>query len=58
MTIVAIVLLPVVLAYQTWTYYVFRRRVSKQGFQLSAQRGTPPLVPPAATPDGHAPPAG
>ena len=30
MTVVVIILLPVVLAYQTWTYYVFRRRVSKR----------------------------
>ncbi len=35
MTVVAIVLLPVVLAYQTWTYYVFRRRISKEEFQPS-----------------------
>jgi len=27
MTVVAAVLFPVVLAYQGWTYYVFRRRV-------------------------------
>jgi len=33
MTVVVIILLPVVLAYQTWTYYVFRRRVSKSEFQ-------------------------
>ncbi|HEX7267090.1 MAG TPA: cytochrome d ubiquinol oxidase subunit II [Streptosporangiaceae bacterium] len=33
MTVVAIVLLPVVLAYQSWTYYVFRRRVSKSDFE-------------------------
>ena len=33
MTVVAIVLLPVVLAYQSWTYYVFRRRVSKTDFE-------------------------
>jgi cytochrome bd ubiquinol oxidase subunit II len=32
MTVVAVVLLPFVLAYQTWTYYVFRRRVSRQDF--------------------------
>ena len=28
MTVVALVLLPVVLAYTAWTYYVFRRRIS------------------------------
>jgi cytochrome bd-type quinol oxidase subunit 2 len=33
MTVVAIVFLPVVLAYQSWTYYVFRRRVSKADFE-------------------------
>ncbi len=42
MTVVAIVLLPVVLAYQTWTYYVFRRRVSRRSF----------LPPPAAPEHG------
>jgi hypothetical protein len=50
-------LLPVVLVYQTWTYYVFRRRVTQQQFQPSPQRSTP-LGPPTATPDGAAPPAG
>jgi cytochrome bd ubiquinol oxidase subunit II len=30
MTVVALVLLPIVLAYQGWTYYVFRRRVGDQ----------------------------
>ena len=33
MTVVVIIFLPVVLAYQTWTYYVFRRRVSRSEFQ-------------------------
>jgi cytochrome d ubiquinol oxidase subunit II len=33
MTVVAIVLLPVVLGYQTWTYYVFRRRISDRAFE-------------------------
>src|SRR5271157_6085736 len=36
MTVVVIIFLPVVLAYQTWTYYVFRRRVSRQEFQPPA----------------------
>jgi cytochrome bd ubiquinol oxidase subunit II len=35
MTVVVIVLLPVVLAYQTWTYYVFRRRISAREFSAS-----------------------
>jgi cytochrome d ubiquinol oxidase subunit II len=41
MTVVVIVFLPIVLAYQTWTYYVFRRRVSEQEFLPSAEPGTP-----------------
>jgi cytochrome bd ubiquinol oxidase subunit II len=41
MTVVAVVLLPVVLAYQIWTYIVFRRRVSG------------PPVTPATTPPAN-----
>ena len=52
MTIVVIVLLPVVLAYQTGTYYVFRRRVSKQEFQPPA-----PSAGAAPAPEPTAPPA-
>jgi cytochrome d ubiquinol oxidase subunit II len=33
MTVVVIVFLPLVLAYQAWTYYIFRRRVSASEFQ-------------------------
>jgi cytochrome bd ubiquinol oxidase subunit II len=32
MTVVVVIFLPLVLGYQTWTYYVFRRRVSRQEF--------------------------
>jgi cytochrome bd-type quinol oxidase subunit 2 len=42
MTVVALVLLPVVLAYQAWTYYVFRRRISDAQFR--------PQPPPVAAP--------
>ena len=46
MTVVAVVLLPVVLLYQGWTYVVFRRRVS----------GPPPAHGPAGpAPDPSAP---
>jgi cytochrome bd ubiquinol oxidase subunit II len=46
MTVVAVVLLPVVLAYQSWTYYVFRRRVSKSDFEPPQLPGArPPGVP-------------
>jgi cytochrome d ubiquinol oxidase subunit II len=37
MTVVAIILLPVVLAYQSWTYYVFRKRVSRREFSPAPQ---------------------
>jgi cytochrome bd ubiquinol oxidase subunit II len=50
MTVVVIIFLPVVLAYQTWTYYVFRRRVSRQEFQ-------PPAPSPGTTPEPAAQPA-
>ena len=50
MTVVVIVFLPLVLAYQTWTYYVFRRRISRQEFEPPPQPGTPAGV---ATPAGQ-----
>jgi cytochrome bd ubiquinol oxidase subunit II len=33
MTVVVVIFLPFVLAYQAWTYYVFRRRVSQRDFE-------------------------
>jgi cytochrome bd-type quinol oxidase subunit 2 len=41
MSVVAIILLPVVLIYQAWTYYVFRRRISAAEFQPQAPSPTP-----------------
>jgi len=35
MTVIALVFLPIVLAYQGWTYYVFRRRISDQSYRPS-----------------------
>jgi cytochrome bd ubiquinol oxidase subunit II len=60
MTVVVVIFLPFVLAYQTWTYYVFRRRVSTQEFQPSPRWGARPdaPAPASANPDGAAPPAG
>jgi cytochrome bd ubiquinol oxidase subunit II len=56
MTVVVIVLLPIVLAYQTWTYYVFRRRVSKQEFEPPAPSSEavpgPEPAPQPAAPSG------
>jgi cytochrome d ubiquinol oxidase subunit II len=52
MSVVAIILLPVVLIYQAWTYYVFRRRVGAGEFEQKA----PPAAP--APPGTPSPPAG
>ena len=46
MTIVVLIFLPLVLAYQSWTYYVFRRRVSRDQFVT----GPPPAASPPAAP--------
>jgi cytochrome d ubiquinol oxidase subunit II len=59
MSVVVVIFLPFVLAYQTWTYYVFRRRVSKSEFQPSPRWGARPDAPhpTSANPDGAAPSA-
>jgi len=59
MTVVVIIFMPLVLAYQTWSYYVFRRRISTREFQPPAQRSTPVSThrPSTAAPDAAAPPA-
>ena len=38
MTVVAVLLVPVVLVYQAWTYWVFRQRVSAEDFGDGARR--------------------
>jgi cytochrome d ubiquinol oxidase subunit II len=66
LTVVVVIFLPVVLAYQTWTYYVFRRRVSRDEFVTGPPpAASPPTVPgprsdrtpgapaPTATPPGR-----
>ena len=45
MTVVALVLLPIVLGYQAWSYYVFRKRITAETF-----RPPPPVAAPAAAP--------
>ena len=58
LTIVVIVFLPVVVIYQAWTYYVFRRRVSRSEFQPAPEPGTPPDGRrPAAAPEATSPPS-
>jgi cytochrome d ubiquinol oxidase subunit II len=54
MTIVVVIFLPLVLLYQAWTYYVFRRRVSRSEFTPVPEPRTPPgpegTAAPQATP--------
>jgi cytochrome bd ubiquinol oxidase subunit II len=50
LTIVVVILLPLVLLYQAWTYYVFRRRISRSEFTPVPEPRTPP------GPDGAAAP--
>jgi cytochrome d ubiquinol oxidase subunit II len=58
MTIVVVVFLPLVLLYQSWTYYVFRRRVSRSEFQPAPQPSAPPGADgPIATPETATPPS-
>jgi cytochrome bd-type quinol oxidase subunit 2 len=56
MTVVTAIFLPVVLAYTAWTYYVFRRRVSADGFRPPRLPGTrPPQVPASGSWAGRGP---
>jgi len=53
MTVVVVILLPLVLIYQAWTYYVFRKRISTSDFQppVPSSQAAPepqPAAPPAA----------
>ena len=46
MSVVAIIFLPVVLAYTAWNYYVFRKRISSSDFTPPRLPGTqPPAAP-------------
>ena len=48
MTVVALIFTPIVLAYQAWTYWVFRRRLSRKDFER------PIVAPPAGAHGGSA----
>jgi cytochrome bd ubiquinol oxidase subunit II len=65
MTWVAVIFTPVVLAYQAWTYWVFRKRLTPADIGEPEQSGTPPSAgqpssarPPSAPPPPAQPPAG
>jgi len=49
-TVVVVIFLPLVLLYQAWTYYVFRRRVSRSEFASVPEPRTPPGAESAAAP--------
>ncbi|MFY9865405.1 MAG: cytochrome d ubiquinol oxidase subunit II, partial [Trebonia sp.] len=56
MTVVVLIFLPVVLVYQTWSYYVFRRRVSRDEFVTEpppASDRTPGAPAPTSAPPGR-----
>ena len=54
MTVVVVIFLPIVLAYQCWTYYVFRRRISREQF-LPAPPPPRPSVPAQPVPAHEGP---
>jgi len=54
-TVVALVLLPIVLAYQAWTYYVFRRRITDQSFRPAVGATPRPAVSAAVAMAGRPP---
>ncbi len=59
MTVVVVIFLPLVVAYQIWTYHVFRRRVSRRDFLPDAspeRTGRHALPEPATTRDSGVPP--
>jgi cytochrome d ubiquinol oxidase subunit II len=57
MTVIAVILLPLVLGYQAWTYYVFRQRVSVHHFRPAAAPVMPPVPSPSPAADSRPPAA-
>jgi cytochrome bd ubiquinol oxidase subunit II len=59
MTVVVIILMPLVLLYQAWTYYVFRKRISISDFQAPgpASPAPQPVPPQAGYVEGQGSPA-
>lgn len=50
MSVIALFLVPVVLAYQGWTYWVFRKRIRAE--DITGHEGLPPAEAPALEPTG------
>jgi cytochrome d ubiquinol oxidase subunit II len=57
MTVVAVIFLPLVLLYQGWTYYVFRKRISTADLEHE-EVGEPETAPSPGGTSGDAAPAG
>jgi cytochrome d ubiquinol oxidase subunit II len=55
MTVVAVVLLPVVVAYTAWNYYVFRQRITPAALGVPTQRRPSPASEPARPTGADAP---
>jgi cytochrome d ubiquinol oxidase subunit II len=55
MTVVVVIFLPLVLAYQCWSYYVFRRRITREQFLPPPVPAPPPVVPPQPLPTQSGP---
>src|SRR5207249_181442 len=49
MTIIAAVFFPLVVAYQAWTYYIFRKRIGREHIPAEAHLEMAPMHPGAAT---------
>jgi cytochrome bd ubiquinol oxidase subunit II len=58
MSVIALVLLPLVIGYQGWTYYVFRQRISVHHFRPAAPAPPMPRAPETTSGEQQAIPAG
>jgi cytochrome bd ubiquinol oxidase subunit II len=55
MTVIAVILLPLVIGYQAWTYYVFRQRISVHHFRPAAAPAMTPVPSPSPAADSRRP---
>ena len=55
MTVVACIFLPFVLAYQAWTYWVFRKRLGAPPQSAQATESQPPQAPEPPPPQASGP---
>jgi cytochrome d ubiquinol oxidase subunit II len=48
MTVVAVIFFPILVIYQAWTYYIFRKRIGREHIPAEARVEMAPLHPGAA----------